>query len=75
LLEEKDGDTLLANFRTELFTDRVYVLTPAGKLIDLIKGATPLDFAYAIHTDVGHRCRGTKVNGRIVNNITPQSNV
>jgi GTP pyrophosphokinase len=66
LLEEKDGDTLLANFRTELFTDRVYVLTPAGKLIDLIKGATPLDFAYAIHTDVGHRCRGTKVNGRIV---------
>ena len=66
LLEEKDGDSLLANFRTELFADRVYVLTPAGKLIDLVKGATPLDFAYAIHTDVGHRCRGAKVNGGIV---------
>lgn len=66
LLEETDGETLLANFRTELFSDRVYVLTPAGKLIDLIKGATPLDFAYAIHTDLGHRCRGAKVNGRIV---------
>ncbi|MCK5870368.1 GTP diphosphokinase [Methylococcaceae bacterium HT4] len=65
LLEEKDGDTLLANFRTELFADRVYVLTPRGQLIDLIKGATPLDFAYAIHTDVGHRCRGAKVNGDI----------
>ncbi|RLA25818.1 MAG: GTP diphosphokinase [Gammaproteobacteria bacterium] len=66
LLDENDGDTLLTNFRTELFTDRVYVLTPNGQLIDLIKGATPLDFAYAIHTDVGHRCRGAKVNGAIV---------
>ncbi|RLA18295.1 MAG: GTP diphosphokinase, partial [Gammaproteobacteria bacterium] len=66
LLEEKDGDSLLANFRTELFTDRVYVLTPTGELIDLVKGATPLDFAYAIHTDVGHRCRGAKVNAAIV---------
>lgn len=66
LLEEKEGDSLLANFRTELFADRVYVLTPKGELIDLVKGATPLDFAYAIHTDVGHRCRGAKVNGEIV---------
>ncbi|NOQ65384.1 MAG: HD domain-containing protein, partial [Methyloprofundus sp.] len=66
LLNEKDGDALLASFRTELFADRVYVLTPAGELIDLVKGATPLDFAYAIHTDVGHRCRGAKVNGCIV---------
>lgn len=66
LLEEQDGDELLASFRTELFADRVYVLTPKGQLIDLIKGATPLDFAYAIHTDVGHRCRGAKVNGSIV---------
>ncbi|MCK5683936.1 bifunctional (p)ppGpp synthetase/guanosine-3',5'-bis(diphosphate) 3'-pyrophosphohydrolase, partial [bacterium] len=66
LLEEKDGDSLLASFRTELFADRVYVLTPAGELIDLVKGATPLDFAYAIHTEVGHRCNGAKVNGRIV---------
>lgn len=65
IIRGKDGDTLLANFRTELFSDRVYVLTPAGKLIDLVKGATPLDFAYAIHTDLGHRCRGAKVNGCI----------
>ncbi|MGR9087298.1 MAG: RelA/SpoT family protein [Gammaproteobacteria bacterium] len=66
LLEEKgNDDSLVEDFRTELFSDRVYVLTPAGKLIDLIKGATPLDFAYAIHTQIGHRCRGAKVNGRI----------
>ena len=67
LLEEKSGDDVLSdNFRSELFKDRVYVLTPAGKLIDLVKGSTPLDFAYAVHTEVGHRCRGAKVNGRIV---------
>lgn len=66
LLEEKDtDDTLAEGLKSELFSDRVYVLTPAGKLIDLIKGATPLDFAYAIHTEIGHRCRGAKVNGRI----------
>lgn len=55
------------NFRINLYHDRVYVLTPAGKLLDLIKGATPLDFAYAVHTEIGHSCRGAKVNGRIVN--------
>ncbi|MDD1642590.1 MAG: bifunctional (p)ppGpp synthetase/guanosine-3',5'-bis(diphosphate) 3'-pyrophosphohydrolase [Methylococcaceae bacterium] len=67
LLEEKQGDeTLSDDFRSELFNDRVYVLTPAGKLIDLVKGSTPLDFAYAVHTEIGHRCRGAKINGRIV---------
>lgn len=66
LLEEKDNDNNLAeDFQSELFSDRVYVLTPAGKLIDLVKGSTPLDFAYAIHTEIGHSCRGAKVNGRI----------
>jgi GTP pyrophosphokinase len=66
LLEEKDNDDNLADdFRSELFQDRVYVLTPTGKLIDLVKGATPLDFAYAIHTEIGHSCRGAKVNGKI----------
>jgi GTP pyrophosphokinase len=66
LLEEKEpSETLAEDFRNELFYDRVYVLTPTGKLIDLIKGSTPLDFAYAIHTEIGHRCRGAKVNGRI----------
>ncbi len=45
---------------------RIYVLTPNGKVIELPRGATPVDFAYVIHTDVGHRCRGAKVNGRMV---------
>ncbi len=67
LLEEKQGEEALSDdFRSELFNDRVYVLTPAGKLIDLVRGSTPLDFAYAVHTEIGHRCRGAKVNGRIV---------
>ncbi|MGD0961365.1 MAG: bifunctional (p)ppGpp synthetase/guanosine-3',5'-bis(diphosphate) 3'-pyrophosphohydrolase [Methylomonas sp.] len=66
LLEDRDNnDNLIENFRTELFSDRVFVLTPAGKLVDLIKGSTPLDFAYAIHTEIGHSCRGAKVNGQI----------
>ncbi|MCQ8130663.1 RelA/SpoT family protein [Methylomonas rivi] len=65
LLEERGQDNLLESFHTELFSDRVFVLTPTGKLVDLIKGATPLDFAYAIHTDIGHSCRGAKVNGQI----------
>jgi GTP pyrophosphokinase len=51
--------------------DTVYVLTPQGKVIDLPAGATPVDFAYALHTDLGHRCRGAKVDGRIVPLDTP----
>ena len=70
LLESKeardDDAALLAGFRTEVVEDRVYLLTPKGQVIDLPRGATVLDFAYAIHTDVGHRCRGAKVNQRIV---------
>ena len=69
LLESGEGDDesrLLAGFNTELIEDRVYVLTPRGEVIDLPKGATVLDFAYAVHTEVGHRCRGAKINGRIV---------
>jgi len=50
----------------ELFQDRIYVLTPKGEVVDLPPGATPLDFAYNVHTSLGHRCRGAKVNGRIV---------
>src|SRR6266566_5167170 len=60
-----DGD-LLEGMRTELFADRVYVLTPKGEVLDLPRGATPLDFAYSVHTSLGHRCRGAKANGRIV---------
>ncbi len=59
------GDTL-QQFRNELFGDQVYVLTPLGKVIGLPKGATPVDFAYNLHTDLGHRTRGAKVDGGIV---------
>ncbi len=65
--EADGGDAaLMAGLRTELVDDRVYVLTPQGKVIDLPHGGTVLDFAYHVHTEVGHRCRGAKVNGRIV---------
>ena len=63
---ETDEEELLDSFKTELFSDRVFVLSPDGKVIDLPQGATPLDFAYSIHTEVGHKCRGAKVNGKIV---------
>lgn len=52
--------------QTELFDDRVYVFTPTGDVLDLPKGATPLDFAYQLHSELGHRCRGAKVNKHIV---------
>ena len=65
--KDEDGDaSLLAGLSTELVEDRVYALTPQGGVIDLPQGATVLDFAYHVHTEVGHRCRGAKVNGRIV---------
>ena len=64
--DHEDEAALLAGFRTDLLEDRVYLLTPAGQVMDLPREATVLDFAYTVHTDVGHRCRGAKVNGRIV---------
>jgi len=66
---EAGGDAdrdFLEHMRSELFEDRVYALTPKGEVVDLPRAATPLDFAYSIHTSLGHRCRGAKVNGRIV---------
>ena len=62
---ERDSD-LLDQIRDDVFEDRVYAVTPKGDVVDLPAGATPLDFAYHVHTQVGHRCRGAKVNGRIV---------
>lgn len=59
-------EDFIERFRTELVEERVYVLTPKGDVFDLPRGATALDFAYYVHTDVGHRCRGARVNGRMV---------
>ena len=57
---------LLDGLQAEVFEDRVYALSPRGEVVDLPRGATPLDFAYHVHTSLGHRCRGAKVNGRMV---------
>ena len=64
--ESTDAGDFIDRFKSEVFQDRVYVLTPQGDVMDLPQGATPLDFAYHIHTEIGHRCRGAKVDGRIV---------
>ena len=64
--EAQSANDFVDRFKSEAFQERIYVLTPAGRIIDLPRGATPLDFAYAIHSEIGHRCRGAKVNGRIV---------
>ncbi|MGZ8209375.1 MAG: RelA/SpoT family protein [Burkholderiales bacterium] len=72
--EVRDASELAEQFKTELFADTVYVLTPQGRVIDLPKGATPIDFAYHVHTDLGHRCRGAKLDGVIVPLNTPLHN-
>lgn len=64
--EVKDPDEFLENVRIDLFPDEVYVFTPQGEIKSLPKGATPIDFAYLIHTEVGNQCTGAKVNGRMV---------
>ena len=64
--EQAGGSDFLTTVREDLFRDRVYVFTPKGEVIDLPSGSTPVDFAYHIHTEVGHRCRGAKVRGRLV---------
>ena len=60
-----EGD-LIERVKHELFADRIYAMTPRGEVVDLPRGATPLDFAYQVHTGLGHRCRGAKIGGRIV---------
>jgi GTP pyrophosphokinase len=64
--EMSDSGEMLDELRSQVFDDRVYAFTPRGDVVDLPMGATPLDFAYQIHSEVGHRCIGAKVAGRIV---------
>ena len=65
ILERSDDPDVLKEISTELQSNHIYVMTPNNEIITLRQGATPLDFAYQIHTELGHRCRGAKVNGRI----------
>lgn len=69
-----DAGELMEQFKTGLFQDTVYILTPQGKVVALPKGATPIDFAYHVHTDLGDRCRGAKVDGNIVPLTYPLQN-
>ena len=61
-----DAQEFVESMKSDVFQDRVYVFTPHGDIIDLPSGSTPIDFAYHIHTDIGHRCRGARVNGKLV---------
>ena len=65
-MELKNPQELLEGVRMELYPDEVYVFTPTGEVKELPRGATMVDFAYAIHSQVGDRCTGAKVNGRMV---------
>jgi GTP diphosphokinase / guanosine-3',5'-bis(diphosphate) 3'-diphosphatase len=62
----EDAREFVDSMKSDVFEDRVYVLTPKGDIIDLPAGSTPIDFAYHVHTEIGHRCRGAKVNGKLV---------
>jgi GTP pyrophosphokinase len=66
LSEHASSDDLLQAFQADTQEERVYVFTPTGDVVDLPHGSTPVDFAYQVHTEVGHRCRGAKINGSIV---------
>ena len=64
--EMKDPDDFMSTLKVDLYPEEVYTFTPKGKVITLPRDATPVDFAYAIHTEVGHNCVGAKINGRMV---------
>ena len=62
----QDAGQFVDSMKSDVFAEQVYVFTPKGEIVDLPKGATPVDFAYQIHSEIGHRCRGAKVDGRLV---------
>jgi GTP pyrophosphokinase len=70
----RDPQEFLQNLRVELYPEEVYIFTPKGEVRSLPRGATPVDFAYTVHTDVGHHCVGARVNGRMVPLRTPLEN-
>ena len=72
--ELSDRKDLADIFKNEIFSDTIYVMTPNGRVITLPSGGTPIDFAYAVHSAIGHRCRGAKVDGHIVPLSTPLQN-
>ena len=72
--DELDSEEFIASLKTDVLTDQVFVYTPKGEIKDLPKGATPLDFAFRIHTDLGYRCIGAKVNGKLVQLNQPLNN-
>jgi len=72
--EVSDSGEFAEQFRTGLFEDSVYVFTPQGRVVDLPMGSTPVDFAYHVHTELGHRCRGARVDGAMVPLNTPLAN-
>ncbi|WP_181705658.1 RelA/SpoT family protein [Chthonobacter rhizosphaerae] len=74
LSDGSSPEEFLENTKLELFQDQVFCFTPKGRLINLPRGATPIDFAYAVHTDVGNTCVGCKVNGRIMPLVTQLQN-
>ena len=79
LLEWQRGDwagtaEFLESVKHDIFRDQVFVYTPKGDIVELASGSTPIDFGYKIHTDLGHRCIGAKVNGRLVSLDTPLQN-
>lgn len=61
-----DAQEFVDGVKSDVFEDRVYIFTPRGDIIDLPRGATPIDFAYSVHTEIGNRCRGAKINGKLV---------
>ena len=69
--EVADSSDWISHYKQAALDETLYVITPQGKVVDLPQGATPVDFAYRVHTDLGHRCRGAKVNGHLVPLNTP----